>query len=349
LYKLFILIFLTFECLGQSGLESVDLSFNALERLKLSKDIADLKQRNFRLDKELKNYHGVITCEKSKFKVIFSIHGDLHKHWRDERKSFDIKIKSQGTCYGMKNFSLVRADDKHSELEVLGQRLSKRLNLFHRKIKLINLIVNKKKHENYLIYEKITPDALEHNGLSGAFIIGQNNSWKLGLVSSESSISSPFMDKDIKDSINSHKLVFYSARPNLENFNALSQWKFFLNSFNPEYINLDDFVSYLTIVSITGSYHSVIIDNLRWIYRPWTGKFSPIYYDTIPQLLPKSFENHLNEIKRLNFLASKVLQAQTTSYWLAKIKQKVLLLEGHLLNDHYFPIQQNLEMIKSWK
>lgn len=331
--------------------DSIFLDINPKYQVKLEQDIKSIKGRTFRYGDELSNYRGIFRAPGLASKAKIRIHGDLNSHWRSKRKSYDVKLTGENSYKGMQNFSLIRAEDKYGQLEVWGQKLAEILELPHRRIFQKELVLNQKNYGRYLIYEKLVPDMLEHLGLSGAFILSQNNAWKTSVYQKDSLIPNPFMNKELKDLKISINPTLYKIRPRQQSSQIIENVEQFLqNSESLENLDIDGLSSFLSIVVIFGSYHSVLNDNLRWLYRPWTGKFTPIYYDTIPKKIKLNFPGLLKEISRLSFLLKQKIKRLDKKKLLKQIKHKVQLASNRLTQIKNDPIvAHNISHVLNWE
>lgn len=322
-----------------------DLIFlsNPKSQTKLEADILSLKGRIFRYADELTGYRGAVVFNDKVYPLKFDIHGDLNSHWRTKRRSFSVSLEKKHSLFGMRNFSLIRYEDKYGHYEIFGQYASKILGLLHRKIIPINLKINYDSAGKYIIYEKIIPDALEHNGLSGSYIVSQNNIWKSAISRRDSIIKVPYINRKVSDDESTLNPVLYKVRPKLNSSHIMKKWKKTL--LNPSFtlIDEDSFYSFLAIVAMTGSMHSTLPDNLRWIYRPWSGKFSPIYYDTIPRRT-KNIKEFKDEISRMNYFLKKILDDVSLSELSSNIKKNVKTLRTNDFDKWLeFPFHKQLE------
>lgn len=335
----FILLFLL------NTASAIDLIFllNPKSQAKLDADILSLKGRNFRYDDELTKYKGAVVFNDQIYPLKFDIHGDLNSHWRTKRRSFAVSLDEKYSLFGMRNFSLIRYEDKYGHYEVFGQYASKKLGLLYRKIIPINLKINYDNAGKYILYEKIIPDALEHNGLSGSYIVSQNNVWKSAISRRDSIIKVPYINRKISDGESTLNPVLYKVRPKINSSHVIKKWKKALRDPSFALIDKDSFYSFLAIVAMTGSIHSTLPDNLRWIYRPWSGMFSPIYYDTIPRTT-KNIKEFKVEISRMNYFLKKILDDVSLGELSTNIKKKVKTLSSNDFNKWLeFPFYKQLE------
>lgn len=342
----FILIYLFFisDCVFA---QEINLSVNPKFLVKLDHDIEKLSGRKFRYSDELVNYRGVLSKGEERFEVKFDIHGDLDSHWRESRKSYKVKLRHGQSMWGMRHFSLIRAEDKNEELEVWAQQASEKLGLVARKIFAIDLKLNGVKQGRYIVYEKIFPDAFEHNGIPDAFLISQNNVWKTSINTKDSLIPNAFMNRNLRDTSISLSPTFYKIRPKHNSSQVKMRWERTLK--NIEHFDYEAMAKYLTLVALTGSYHSALPDNLRWIYRPWSGRFEPIYYDTIPNKAQNNPLFFIEEVKRLNFLLSKIIDSKPLSFWITNIQKYSDNLSDKMeFIDSKQYLQKNHSIIQKW-
>ncbi|MEE2670372.1 MAG: hypothetical protein VYA54_01580 [Bdellovibrionota bacterium] len=348
--KLFFTLYLITYSFGVFS-DSIFLDVNPKYQIKLDQDIKSLNGRTFRYDDELSNYRGIFRAPGLTSKAKIRIHGDLNSHWRSKRKSYDVKLTGENSYRGMHNFSLIRAEDKYEQMEVWGQKLAEILELPYRRIFLKELVLNQKNNGKYLVYEKLVPDMLEHLGLSGAFILSQNNAWKTSVHQKNSLIPNAFMNKELKDLKISISSTLYKIRPKQQSSQIIKNVEQFLqNSESLENLDINGLSSFLSIVAIFGSYHSVLNDNLRWLYRPWTGKFTPIYYDTIPRKIKLNFPDFLKEISRLSFLLKEKIEMIDKKKLIIQIKNKVRVTNKRLPQIKSDPIvAHNIAHVLNWE
>lgn len=348
-------------CIPNAHSIKLVLMINPKSQVKLDADISALAGRRFRFSDELIGYKGLIKYKEKVIPLKFKIHGDLDSHWRELNRSYSVKLQKGFSLMEMREFSIIRFEDKYGNYEVLGQHISKELGLLYRKVIPVDLKVNRNKPAKYLLYEKIIPDALEHNGTTGSFIISFNNAWKTAISKKNSIIKLPYIQKEVSDNKITLSPTNYKIRPKPNSSKIMQIWKKFLNQPSYVYVNKNDFYKYLTIVALTGSVHSVLPDNLRWNYKPWIGKFSPIYYDTIPRPTKINIEEFIAEICRMNYLLE-ILLKQVNSKELSIAINRNLnslgskihknLVEGHFIKKVSGTksniLYENVNTIKKW-
>ncbi len=324
------------------------LRISPKSQAKIDHDIKKIK-RSYRLSNELINYRGDLILHNKRYKVQIDIHGDLSPHWRNSTyRSYDIKLNDDETIQGMNQFLLIRADDKDHELEKWAHNLSQKLRLPYLKVQTVKLKVDTHPIKDYILYQKLDKSFLEHNGIAGSFVIKQDNAWKLGIDRKDSKLYNPYISKDIRSQEDQLNPLLYKIYPlnslNLGNETILKKFESFLKT--PKELDLDVFTDYLALVALTGSFHSILHDNLRWIYKPWTGQFYPIFYDVISRPLPQSFSEFSRELSRLNIHIGNIISHFTLKKVSAKTINKIMYISKHFeINSK---VKANLQKIETW-
>lgn len=348
-----IFLLLTLFSVSAYSLETMGINYNKSIAKKVKSFHSSIKNKDFKFGIKNKSFSAELRFKNQSYPIKFKYHGDLNKHWRDVVKaSYAIKLKNKKAIDGVNEFRLIMADDKYDYWEIFGQQLSKQLGLVSRKISLVNLIINGQSVGQYHFYEDLSPDAIEHNGLRGAFVIRENNVWLSNISRPHSIYQNTFMAKNVTRSDLQFYPGIYRIRPKKNAGQALKRWKKCLElvkNNKSDCFDKEKIYSFLTIVALFGSYHSLLGDNLKWVYRPWSGKFEPVYYDTIPAKLHNDLDGFLGSIGRHNKILKNIISTQDLKNIKSAIRSLSKSVESEFESFRYAEkIKSNYSIIQKW-
>lgn len=348
---------------------SVELVMSAKTQVKMAEEMKIPVLRGFRLENEFSWHKARVKCNGREMTAKIRLHGDLKKHWINPQKSYDIKIKD-GSCELMTHFSLIIPDDKSHVFEILAQKISGELGLFYRNIVLTDVQINSEKF-TYIMYEKLIPSALEHQGFPDAYIVSQTNAWFSSIYRYFSKYKNTFSDREFVANEFTFSPEMYSITPVDESARVKIRFNRFWDSliFNrerEEFTEETDFLNYFFLVTLFGGYHSLLGDNFDYLYVPSSGKFRPLIYDLIVQEIPVRFEDHFYATSRHSFVLKEYFkgkEAMVRKHTIKKMNDYLPLIKRFIdeyeavcvqkkcteeMSFYQKRLQKNIQTITSW-
>lgn len=219
-----------------------------------------------------------------------SIRGDLGRHWQGARKSLKFTSSKKVNSSRIFDFDLIIVEDKDFEYEALGLELARSLGLITPRWNFVNLVLNQQQQGIYLKLERFTPESFEVRGMPPGEIIRENNAW-LDVIS----LGELSRYKDVYHNPSQHNPlafrheIYKTSFSNIYTPLAIARFGEFLSATKSgewrEFIAEVDAISWLILVSVMGSHHANLGDNIKWYYHPFERKFRPIPYDFLPQFI----------------------------------------------------------------
>ena len=303
-----------------SKLEKYNIAIQPAD-LRRIENIISSKKFSDNLNEEDEKWFPINFSDKnSNYPAKIRIRGDQSIHWVNKKKSWKIKFSKEKLFNNKKSIHLIIPKERAMEVELTAIKIAKHYGLLvpDSGFKLISQ--NNRNMGLYYWLESIDQYFLERNGYPVGEIIVSND---IGLQNDN------LLDKDL---INFYKLNTSSYRTTINSNNEISsiaffQWKNFLellNSNDPElinskienFINIDKFATWNSILMIFGNSHGLSINNVRWFYDPTTGLFEPIINDVL--LGTSTFEEFEVEIN--NPIITNILK----SYKVREARLKIL-------------------------
>ncbi|WP_193743046.1 MULTISPECIES: CotH kinase family protein [Prochlorococcus] len=213
--------------------------------------------------------------------------GDRLNHLAGKKWSYRIKIRDNKSVYGMRKFSLQSPQTRNYFSEFIFHLLLKDEGLPSLRYKFVELYINGKNLGTYALEEHFDKILIENNKFREGPILSldENPYWleasnSIGLKSKE---PNNFDEEVLTRSIEVFKEKQIFANPKLKNqyFLGVNLLERFLNNDlkTSEVFEIKKLASFIAIVDLTGSEHSLYWNNMRFYLNPVTKKFIPIGFD----------------------------------------------------------------------
>ena len=227
-----------------------------------------------------------IRIEGKKYKSEVKIHGTNNPHFRNEKKSYSIKIrkkKNKEYPFNVRRFALV-IPSQSNLIGLFTYKVADMLGMVTPKNFLVRLHINGIDQGVYHLEEKLNKTLLERNGMSGYDIVRSDDSWAHQYANNHGTIFS-FDYSGISPKYTSGK-----------DLNQMTIFKKILNTddiaYIKQHINIEKFISYDILRYIFGdSGHMTSNDNIKLLYNTATAKIEP--YFRIENHIEKIIENKL--------------------------------------------------------
>ena len=230
-----------------------------------------------------------ITYKGEKIKIKIRLKGDYIDHLKGDKWSFRVKVDTDKTIMGMKQFSLHHPSQRLYLNEWLYHKIMKKEDIISLRYDFINLRVNGKVLGIYAIEEHFDKRLLENNKRKENIILrfDENRMWEEfiqfrpyrdrriagygGLFSSD---IDAFQSKNI-ESDDKLKLQFLKAAKLLSDFRNDTKR-------TSEVFDIDRLSKFFALSDILGAEHGARWHNARFYFNPFTNLLEPISFDGNP-------------------------------------------------------------------
>ena len=230
-----------------------------------------------------------ITYKGEKIKIKIRLKGDYIDHLKGDKWSFRVKVDTDKTIMGMKQFSLHHPSQRLYLNEWLYHKIMKKEDIISLRYDFINLRVNGKVLGIYAIEEHFDKRLLENNKRKESIILrfDENRMWEEfiqfrpyrdrriagygGLFSSD---IDAFQSKNI-ESDDKLKLQFLKAAKLLSDFRNDTKR-------TSEVFDIDRLSKFFALSDILGAEHGARWHNARFYFNPFTNLLEPISFDGNP-------------------------------------------------------------------
>lgn len=261
-------------------------------------------------DKYKQEVKGQFVSAGQKIDVKVRYRGGTDNHWRDPKKSWQIKFPADKYFDRSRDIALIIPDDRKYLVEEITNFRARRWGLVVPETKFVNLFVNGKRQGVYWQVEDFRKDLLEKQNVPGDinFYGGVN----MG--------SEPQGVTDYFTSLDAWSKFSTSAQTETSNFSDLSLLLDIINNPSdsyfkqhlPEMVDMDNLLKWQILQSLMTSTHE-IGPNVRMYFDTSKGKFSFIPWDVSLNDLPPQLEE-----AKYNTLLTRVLKNPT---WLHQRNQ----------------------------
>ncbi len=220
--------------------------------------------------------------DNTSYSAKVRIRGDQAVHWLNKKKSWRIKFQKDHLFEGRRSLNLIISKDKYLEIEQAAYLIARQLGLLVPDSGFMLVKQNSRNMGLYFWIEQWDKNQLERRQLPDGEIFG---------------LDDVFMDKMQPAGLPKGPETFYPAsyktfihkNDGITGF-AAERWKRFLellatkdsiliNDEIENYLEVNKFAKWLSMVYLFGNSHAQSQDNLKWFFNTMTGKFEPILYD----------------------------------------------------------------------
>ena len=293
-----------------SKLETYNIIIRAAD-LRRIENIISKKNISDNLNEEDEIWHPInFQTNKDNFPAKIRIRGDQSIHWMNKKKSWKIKFTQEKLFNNRKSIHLILPKERSMEVALSAKKIARKNGLLVPDSGFVLVNQNKKNMGLYYWSETIDKFFLERNDYPIGEIFTGND---VGLQNDE------LFDKNNVNFYGLNSAAFKTQindKPEITSA-ALSQWKKFLELLKTNdskiidnkienYIDIDKFSTWISILAIYGNTHASQLNNVRWFYDPITGLFEPIINDVfISNKTFEEFELDINNPIVMNILKSK--------------------------------------------
>ncbi|MBD74993.1 MAG: hypothetical protein CMM96_05880 [Rickettsiales bacterium] len=229
------------------------------------------------------------TYKGKKVKIKIRLKGDYIDHLSGDKWSFRVRVNSDETIMGMKQFSLHHPSQRLYLNEWLYHKIMKKEDIISLRYEFVNLRVNGKVLGIYALEEHFDKRLLEHNKRKESIIIrfDENRMWEEfiqfrpyrdrkipGYGGFYSSDIDAFQSGNIRSDYQL-KLQFLKAAKLLSDFRSNSKK-------TSEVFDIDRLSKFFALSDILGSEHGARWHNARFYFNPFTNVLEPISFDGNP-------------------------------------------------------------------
>lgn len=288
------------------SLNELDIErFNLVLSTQDNRKLRSWKLLNNSKDVDRKSFQGHLCRKKNCTKVKVSSKGDLKKHWEDKRKSYRFRLEDNSFLRADEvDFTL--ASDRYFENELLANILARKLELPILPIHFEQLSINNSYQTLYLMSYRYTKLNLEKYLRFYTHTLKLKNLW---LPHIEQSNLGTFYygfkeDKFIYNSWRNYSQL-YSISPIRKINDVQIRWSSALECLRnqcdefDDFFNIEHFAKWFSLLSVFGSYHASLGDNLIFIYNSADKKFSPVLNDVLLREI-KNYEQWVGKMKKGN-------------------------------------------------
>ena len=308
-----------------------------LRSWKLLSTSKDVDKKSFRANLCLSN-----RCSK----VRVTSKGDLQRHWNSKRKSYRLRIEDH-SFLAADEVDFTIANDRYFENELLAFKLAKKIGMPILPSEFSLLSINNSYKTLYLKSLRYTKINLEKYLKEYSHIVKLKNIWLPHL--DQSNIGTFYYSyKDNKFFYNHWRNFdqLYSIEPERKMEDVSLRWENALecirNMCNAmgEFFDLEHFSQWLSIVSLFGSYHATIGDNLLFIYNSSTKKFSPIINDVLIYKV-EDYEDWLTGLSKGNDFIKNYLRQKNARLILSQAIKKLVSLNPLAIREQILKKNKN--------
>ena len=246
-------------------------------------------------------------CNSSKCSPIkVRAKGDMALHWETKRKSYRFKFTDDLLLNGdVIDFTL--ADDRYYEIEFLAKALAEDLSLIQLPFAFKVLSVNNSHKTFYFQEHRYRKLNMEKYLKEYTHIVKMKNIWLPHLK--QANIGTFYYGfRENKYEYNSWRNYpqLYSIEPKRNTNDVIFRFDKALTSIRTRseeinnYFHLENSAKWFAILSIFGSYHGTLGDNLSFLYDKADRKFTPIVNDVLIRPIKSSFSLWLERISQSN-------------------------------------------------
>lgn len=353
-----------FDILYFNALNLINNNPSKLDRYSIIIDEAQLRENENKIFNILKRdntlrtedrywLNGVLNYENIPYGIKMRLRGDQPNHWENKKKSWKIEIKNNEFINNYNSFSLIIPSDRWLEIGHLANEISAKIGVLSLNSKYILLDVNKKNHGLYFWTENFNANFLErHKYPAGQIFVGNDVGFdKIAKnQNNNQNIEYEFLISSYKMLIKNNNEVTNTGNNQFRNFLKLLKSRD-LNNINKNlsnYLDIEQFAKWYSLVLLFGSDHSEKMDNLPWYYNSLTGLIEPIFYDVE---LQKREPNYLNTIlvnevvKTLLSVPSVRSQITKEVYNLISLKDEILIKHNEVYENIKYYLYTGIEPI----
>lgn len=332
--------------------ERIDIDIKHIDYQKILKDRDNALKIKFLTNASTVN--AKIRFRGKTFKSKLRLKGNTVGHWKSSyRMSFRIRLTGENTILGYKKFSSQKSQERHYPYDHAFQSMIKKMGNLSTVQNFVHLYVNGTDWGIMNLEEHMTKEYLEKLKRKESLIVrfANNKWWGYNYKDRHDSylhyrISDPSLNISLYGSKkylkNNHyrKVFSYISKNRLTN--------------NPQLYEIDHLAKAYILATAWGSWHTLVSNNLRYYFNPYTLKLEPITTDQTAYKALNGFKNILfnqdkfNETQYDSFLAiefPKVISTQKYKNNLSKnIKSVSNVVSGinSYLNStsHLFPVDK---------
>ena len=273
---------------------------------------------------------GEMCSGKKCTKVKVRSKGDLSRHWESKRKSYRFKFDDHSFMQAdIVDFTL--AKDRYFEIEYLAKSLGDKLGLMQLPYEMSLMSINNSHKTLYLKSLKYTKINMEKYLREYTHIVRLKNLWLPNLKQANIGTFYYGFNENIyyfNKWREYEQLYTIEPERNIEDVTyQLSQGLKCIRDACPQlqaHFHLESFAKWLAVISIFGSYHATLGDNLFFLYNKAQRNFSPIVNDVVIRPIKSNFDIWLINMQRGNGFINSLFQIKAFEY-LFKKKLKELM------------------------
>lgn len=162
---------------SKKTLEIYELKIKSKNLRKLNEYYQNIKSKEYLEKKDRKWFKAILLNNNEKFKIKFRVRGDLHTHWRGERKSIRIKFNDDKLIEGKKEINLIVPWDKDYGADIVINEIAMNMGLLTVETKFVHLNINNEYNGVFYMTEHPTKEMFERNGYGSTSLFSFGKNW----------------------------------------------------------------------------------------------------------------------------------------------------------------------------
>ncbi len=221
---------------------------------------------------------------KDTFLVSIRLKGDYSDHWKDEKRSYRVKMKGDDRFLGMKSFSIQSPTTRQNMSEWYFHKLMQEAGLIALRYQFMNLTENGKNKGIYAVEESFSKDLIEHNNRREAPILKFDESILIDptVINANGTLNQENLFQIAKVDV-------FKAKKTLKNPTLYDQYlkaQTLLKKVRrgditaSQAFDIEKAAKLFAIADITGGHHALRWKNVRFYYNPVLSKLELIGFDS---------------------------------------------------------------------
>ena len=328
-----------------SGLMAIDLLIAPSDLRRLDVIIKEIGENGVLQSDAKKWIPATVIQADEPYSARIRIRGDQSGHWLNKKKSWRITFKKERPFQGRRSINLNYPNDKMLEVEEAAYKLARKLDLL---VPDSGFLLVRQNHADMGLYfwtEHLDRYLLERLEYPEGEIFGGDDVSFEKIKSHEQATGNPvthdFNPAAYKTFIHKNGEVALGAQKRWHDFLELLATRdaHRIDAHISEFLNIEKFSAWYSILLIFGNNHAQSPDNLKWFYDPTTGLFEPILYDVqLHRGSPIDIERNLyNQVVAAIRLSEKVREYQS------RILHKIVSREDKAIPEMLRSVYRNIE------
>lgn len=266
----------------------IDIRFKHQESLRVKRETALL--RGMLIQEEGDLVPANVRTDGRQVAVRLRLKGDQSDHFDSDKWSLRIEVKGDDHILGMRRFSLQHPKVRAYQAEPLFMETLRHSGVLAVRYQFVHVVINGEDKGIMALEEHFSKELLEHQARrEGVFVrFDESNFWEFQRVGG-SWRNSPY-DNFRKSRISTFRAKKIEESPALsaQHQTAVGLLRSFAagDVAASEVFDVDATASYLAVLELWGSWHSIQWNDMRFYFDPLTMKLEPIGYDANLELQP---------------------------------------------------------------